>query len=169
MKATIRDRAALASVSPIDIGTYLRSSGWALAESSEDKASVWTKRDGAGPGEYEVLLPQRREFRDFPERVAELLQTLEAAENRSQIEILSHHEQAGPGRVTVEALVEDRIRNVIVELDETSYSVAAMAHDKRLPIYCEGELAKIQRSYRLNNPRGFDLYRKDDDASAAVG
>jgi hypothetical protein len=392
MKATIRDRAALASISPIDIGAYLRNSGWSLTESWEEKASIWTKHDGSTAGDYEVMLPQQRTFRDFPERVAELLQTLEVAENRSQIEILSdmtlasadvvrirvpnsdnadgtlafdqgvgliehardlfraaacaavkpkaryhsrrfdranqyvgslrlgqtergsyvvtviskvaaamvvpdpagtpldvedpferraivtlarsvasakraastfaasqqfslfqdaikdgvssnlcdalvglvgedgavrrlelsfswshgrplsspvpsqvelngdlvpilreasrvfkelspledfelvgqvitlhrHHEQAGPGRVTVEALVEDRIRNVNIEPDEASYSRAAMAHDKRLPIYCEGELAKVQRSYRLNNPRSFDLYRNDDDASATL-
>jgi hypothetical protein len=73
-----------------------------------------------------------------------------------------HHEQAGPGRITVEAVVEDRIRNVTIELNEQDYAVALEAHRDRKPVSCTGEIVKTVRSLRLNNPRGFALYSKED-------
>ena len=77
-----------------------------------------------------------------------------------------HHEHPGPGRITVEAVVEDRVRNVTIELNERDYSVALEAHRDRFPITCTGELVKSQRSLKLNNPRSFGLYQKEDSAPA---
>lgn len=73
-----------------------------------------------------------------------------------------HHEQAGPGRITVEAVVEDRIRNVTIELNEKDYAVALEAHRDRKPVSCTGEIVKTVRSLRLNNPRRFVLFTKED-------
>ncbi len=75
-----------------------------------------------------------------------------------------HHEQTGQGRITVEAVVDERIRNVTIELSERDYALALEAHRDRLPISCTGELVKLQRSLRLNNPRGFTLFTKEDAA-----
>ena len=75
-----------------------------------------------------------------------------------------HHEQTGPGKITVEGVVEDRIRNVTIELTEKDYAVALEAHRDRKPVTCTGEIVKTVRSLRLNNPRGFSLYKKEDAA-----
>ena len=87
MKVTIRDAAALRAIPPLDLAAYLRSSGWVLAERLGDKGAVWTRASGSGAS-LEILLPLRHELRDFTARMADALQALEAAEGRSQLDIL---------------------------------------------------------------------------------
>lgn len=87
MKATVRDIEALKSVQPLEFAAYLRASGWREYEHLPERASVWSLNDGSGGG-YEILLPLRRDFRDFTARISEALQTLEVVEQRSQLDIL---------------------------------------------------------------------------------
>jgi hypothetical protein len=86
MKATIRDLGILSQIRPLELAAYLRVNGWQVSEET-NKATYWTQRTTTGES-FEVLLPRRREVADFAQRISEALQTLEAAENRSQLEIL---------------------------------------------------------------------------------
>lgn len=83
----IRDR--IEALWPTTMTTYLRSRGWQRAGTVDDRATVWTL------GDVEVLVPQRRELRDFGLRMAEVLFTLEAVEQRSRLEILDAISSAG--------------------------------------------------------------------------
>src|SRR6266550_1453470 len=88
MKATIRDPEALRTIRPPDLITYLRATGWHLATRSE-RVSYWEKAVPQGTGTFEVLVPLRAEFGDFAARISDILETLEAVETRSQLEIFN--------------------------------------------------------------------------------
>ncbi len=64
MKATVRDIDALKSVQPLEFAAYLRANGWREHERVPERASVWFL-DSDSDGGYEILLPLRRDFRDF--------------------------------------------------------------------------------------------------------
>lgn len=85
MKATVHDARALRSVLPDDIRQYLSGSGWTQITASQ-LAAVYDRRlDGV---DYEILVPLSPQLRDFPERISEILQTLEVVEKRDQLQIL---------------------------------------------------------------------------------
>lgn len=85
MRATIRDIETLRSVRPLEVVAYLRAHQWQQAEILEGGA-IWTKEAG---GEFsEILLPLEVTLRDFPNRIAEVLATLEKVEGRSQLDIV---------------------------------------------------------------------------------
>lgn len=87
MRAAIHDIQMLRAIRPLDLMAYLRASGWRLSEESP-KAAFWEKAAEAGRS-FEVLAPRSSDFADFAARIGELLNTLEVAENRSQLEIFS--------------------------------------------------------------------------------
>ena len=80
MRATISDSAAMCTIRPVDIASYLRQAQWTEQEQDENKA-IWTRDD------FEVLVPLNSTFRDYPIRMAEVLDTLSAAEKRPQLEL----------------------------------------------------------------------------------
>jgi hypothetical protein len=82
MKVRITDRRVLESVQPLEVATYLRSAGWALAGRIGDAAWVWKQADET------VAVPENTEFADYARRLAELLDTLSQREQRSELEIL---------------------------------------------------------------------------------
>lgn len=88
MRATIRDVGVLSAIRPLEVASYLRSRGWAESSSVALTSSTWEKAASAGAG-YEILLPLNRHLRDYPYRINDVLTTLEAVEDRSQLEILS--------------------------------------------------------------------------------
>jgi hypothetical protein len=65
------------------ISEYLQSNGWQIENRIGDKATVWER------GDYEVVLPLRKELRDYVARLLDLLETLQEVENRSKLDILS--------------------------------------------------------------------------------
>lgn len=87
MKATIRDSQTLELIRPEDLETYLSARKWANQRPFGDVGAVYrrTKDDHR----YELLVPLTREIDDFPQRIADILRTLEVVEDRSQIEIIS--------------------------------------------------------------------------------
>lgn len=87
MRTTIRDRKVLESLSPIELSSYLRSSGWSWQSNFNNLAALWTRLDADG-NESETVVPRSRETADFPLRMAEVLATLEKIENRAQEEIV---------------------------------------------------------------------------------
>lgn len=83
MKATIRDPEVLAAIRPRDFIAHLRARGWQNSRTT-NSYSVWTLGD-----EYEVVLPSDVRFKDYALRISEALRTLEIAEERSQLEIVT--------------------------------------------------------------------------------
>jgi hypothetical protein len=71
----------------LELVQYLRANGWQQDRQIPDKASYWLGKGAAGE-ELEILLPMRTDFADYAARMAEVLHTLEVAEERSQLEIL---------------------------------------------------------------------------------
>lgn len=88
MRATIRDIGVLMAIRPLEVASYLRSRGWVEASSVALTSSTWEMQAISGPG-YEILLPLNRHLADYSYRVNDVLTTLEAVEDRSQLEILS--------------------------------------------------------------------------------
>lgn len=60
-----------------------------------------------------------------------------------------------PGRIIVLAFVDGTTRKVSVVLAPDDYVQAIQAHEKSIPITCEGDLLKEGRSYILSNPHHF--------------
>ena len=82
-----QDLETLKTLQPLNVAQYLRVNHWQEYRQVHDQASYWLGKDAAGE-EFEILLPLRPDFADFPLRIAEVLQTLEAAEGRNQTDIL---------------------------------------------------------------------------------
>ncbi len=112
MKATVRDIETLRSVQPLEFAAYLRASGWQEYQHIPERAAVWSLDDGSNGG-YEILLPLRRDFGDFVNRIGEALQTLEVVEQRSQLEILQE----------LETTAADIVRVRLTPPDSTSGSI----------------------------------------------
>lgn len=87
MKAIITDVEALRSLGPAEVALYLRNHGWKLSREIGNKGAVWQKNPGK-PHAPELLLPLRHDLDDYAERMAEVLQTLETSEGRSQLDVL---------------------------------------------------------------------------------
>lgn len=116
MKATVRDIDTLKSVQPLEFVAYLRANGWQEYEHIPERASVWSLDSGSNGG-YEILLPLRRDFRDFANRISEALYTLEVAEQRSQLEILQELGTASADIVRVRINPSDAM-NGSIPLDD---------------------------------------------------
>ena len=86
MRATVRDSQAFDALRPLEVVSYLRATGWIQQQVHPERYSVWSR--GNGTGDYEIVVPLTR-FRDFALRMSEVLTTLESAEQRSQLEILT--------------------------------------------------------------------------------
>jgi len=86
MKVMIRDRDALLSIRPLDVVAYLRTHGWIEARDSPIKGIWLLRRDRK---EFEILTPLDHRFVDYPNRVSDMLRTLEIVEGRSQLQILT--------------------------------------------------------------------------------
>lgn len=67
------------------------------------------------------------------------------------------------GNVTVQTLIEDRPRRVVIELEDADYDIAVTAHRDSRAIRCVGLLVKEGRSHRLRNPRQFELTPLDGE------
>ena len=87
MKAIITDIKALQSLGPAEVALYLKTHEWKLSREIGNKGAVWQKNQGT-PHAPELLLPLRHDLDDYAERMAEVLQTLEIDEGRSQLDVL---------------------------------------------------------------------------------
>jgi len=173
MIVTVRDPEILKHLEPESVRTYLQTHRWLEVRQIEDKASIWNRHSETGE-ELEIFLPLKPEFLDFPRRMAEVLQTLEIAENRSQLEILSNlltsapnitiqgivtnlQEGAATGKVTLTGVIVGKLRRLQLELAEPVYELAVKAYQARIPVICQGDLVKQGRSFLLQNTHHFTL------------
>lgn len=74
---------------------------------------------------------------------------------------LRRDEQQTEGTITISGLVDGNLRKVAVVLEGDKYAEAVEAHHHRLPVWCEGELSRAGRSFRLDHPRKFTVVRED--------
>lgn len=88
MKFIRCDKELLQSLRPMDISHYLRVNGWKHIEDIESKGAVWRWHNQAGE-QAEILLPLDKSLSDFANRMADLLHTLEAVEQRSRQMIIN--------------------------------------------------------------------------------
>jgi hypothetical protein len=92
MKVTIKDREVLQALDSEAVADYLLAYGWKQVEQIGDKGTAW-KLCAEQNREYEILLPLRRTVGDYVLRMADILRTLEVAEQRSQLDIWNDIEQ----------------------------------------------------------------------------
>src|SRR3990172_2873870 len=83
MKASVRDKQVLAAIRPLELVAYLRATGWSQARVTEGRWGTWVRG-----GDFEIAVPLNRDLGDFVLRMADALRSLEAVEDRSQLEIL---------------------------------------------------------------------------------
>src|SRR6266567_8729063 len=139
MKAAIRDTQILRAVSLLDITAYLRANGWRRAEESA-KAAYWQRSDEAEHG-YEILVPRRSEFADFPARIGEVLSTLEVVENRSQLEIFNDLITSNADVIRVRTHSRDGEDNGSLSLED-----GVMLHEKVREMILAAACATIRKS-----------------------
>lgn len=74
---------------------------------------------------------------------------------------LERSKQYGTGIVTVSGIIEGKKYKVKIELSESDYEIAVLAHQTWNEISCQGELIKEGNYYRLYNPVNFQIVRDD--------
>lgn len=84
MRVDVLDTLTLSALQPAQLAAYMRSHGWRDLR-ADGRAMTWQRF--LGDEEFEALVPERRTA-DYVLRVRELVQTLEAVEQRSQLDLL---------------------------------------------------------------------------------
>lgn len=122
------------------------------------------RRPSEQDDDYVIDLPLDPSFRDFRRRMWEVLDTLAVASGRPRTVLVTELKEASAehhadfalegsvvalessdtedgGHATVLGSVDGRPRRVRVHLDPEDYKLAIRAHDERVLLRCEGELA----------------------------
>lgn len=86
MNVDVRDAKVLKSVTPLEVATYLRASGWSRESQLGDKAIVWQLLKNNES--HELLVPLRSDLGDYSTRISEILEVLSQITKRSQLQIL---------------------------------------------------------------------------------
>ena len=94
MRVQIRDRDALSSISIANMRAYLTAAGWEdTGRWGERPVDVFaTERHGRT---WEVLVPHRADLGGYAENMANMLEVLEAVEDRSQLALFQDMANAG--------------------------------------------------------------------------
>ena len=176
MKVTVGNAQIIKNIEPQELRDYLQSHGWHKDGQFLDNATIWHKQV-VEEGEFEILLPNTKNVRDYIPRIREAIETLAASENLSQLEILSDfinnypnlklqgivtqiatpHEYKLSGEITIVCPVFDKLRKIKTELKDHNYILAIKAYQERLPIVCMGDLFKENDIFILKSPRGFQI------------
>lgn len=176
MKAIVCDVDILSHLQPENVEVYLQATGWHQRNRIPDKVSIWT-RDTFSEDKLKIQLPVDQEFDDYPRRMYEIMETLEKAENRSQLDIVSelitviphtqvqgivmqiHNPNADrlSGNITLLGVVVDKLRKIQIELIDNEYILAIKAYQERLPVVCTGDLIKDKNVFILKNTDNFTL------------
>lgn len=177
MNVIISDVSILSHIQPQHVEHYLDSHGWHERNRIENRVSIWT-RDTFMVDKLKIQVPLDLDFDDYPRRMYEIMETLEKAENRSQLDILSELvtnipnitiqgmvTQVGSqntngklaGEVFLMGIVVDKLRKIKTELIGQEYLNAQTAYQERSPIRCTGDLIKQDDTFILLNPHNFTL------------
>lgn len=137
----------LSAIHPPEIAVYLRANGWNEGRFIPDKLSIWTRRTEAG--EFEILLPLRR-VRDFSSRIAEVFRTLELAEGRPQLEIITDVISTRADIVRISADVDAADGSILLE------KAVALVHGIRDMMFAAAS-ATIQRAAVLPKEKAAEV------------
>jgi hypothetical protein len=173
MKVTVNDLDILKAIQPQQVVTYLQNKGWHEQRQIAEQASIWTQKTDSGE-EFQIVLPLNSDIPGFPVSMNIMLETLEIAERRSQLEILDELISCLPnvqvqgivtdlnngsltGQVTLMGCAVGQFRKIYVELTDAEYSLAVKAYEERSPVVCTGDLIKEDNAFLLKNYRKFTL------------
>ncbi|MGL5062400.1 MAG: hypothetical protein ACRC62_20680 [Microcoleus sp.] len=176
MNANVKDLELLKNLQPDVISYYLEAKGWKKTQQIGDRAIIWASSNLRSESP-QIVLPLNSNLPDFPLSMNLMLETLEAIENRSQMEILAdliakvphttihgvvmqiHTPNADKlsGKITLLGVIADKLRKIHTELAGKDYILAIEAYQERLPFLCTGDLIKEDRSFTLKNPHNFTL------------
>ncbi|PAX56986.1 hypothetical protein [Brunnivagina elsteri] len=177
MKAIISDVNILNQLQPQQLEIYLKAKGWREHSRIPEKVSIWI-RDTYSEDKLKIQLPIDNNFDDYALRISEILEILERAENRSQIDILGELIANYPnltiqgvvtqimtppnsdilsGKITLLGIVFDKMQEIKVELANHEYVTAIKAYQERLAVACTGDLMKENNVFVLKNPRKFQI------------
>ena len=176
MIVTVRDPSILSNLDPMQITAYLQSRGWLQESRVDDKESVWViSINDEEYDEFSITLPLNPKTRSYALRMAEILETLERAEDRSQLDILSDlvtniplveiqglvirlTEYKNSGNAIIMGFVVGKPQQIQIRLNEEEYKLAQMAYTERLVVESTGDLIKDNGIFVLSNKREFALY-----------
>jgi len=174
---SFKDSQILKTVNPEVIQTHLQATGWQeTGRIYNDAGAIWRLKKDADP-EYEILLPLQHDLGDYAERISDILKTLSAVENRSQVDILSEFITNYPnftvlgivmqiatpsidklsGEITLLGAIFERLQEIKTSLADHDYILAIKAYQERLPIRCTGDLVKVDNHFILRNPQNFQI------------
>ncbi|MEW6496994.1 MAG: hypothetical protein AB1589_31400 [Cyanobacteriota bacterium] len=171
MKATVRDLDILKAIQPDQVATYLQEKGWHEKRQIAEHASIWSLKSDSGE-EFQIVLPLNSEIPGFPVSMNIVLETLEIAEGRSQLEILDDLISCVPNiqvqgivttlnkgsqtsQVTLMGCAVGKFCKIYVELTDAEYSLAVKAYQERSPVVCTGDLIRQDKTFILKNPHHF--------------
>jgi hypothetical protein len=171
MKATVKDLDILKAIQPQQVATYLQSKGWHEQRQIAEQASIWTQRTSSGE-EFQIVIPLNSEIPGFPVSMNIVMETLEIAEERSQLEILDDliscvpnvqvqgivtdlHNGFLTGQVTLMGCAVGKFCKIYVELTDSEYTLAVKAYQERSPVACTGDLIKQDNAFILKHLRNF--------------
>ncbi len=131
MRVEIRDNEVFASLSHVNVRSYLNGAGWQNRGSYQGKATVHIMAD-AGGREWEVLLPSREDLGDYARRMVEAVRYIAKAEQRSELDVLCDLENAGKDLIRVRVPQADQdgsipIRSGVVLYEEARSLLLAAA------------------------------------------
>jgi hypothetical protein len=173
MIVTVRDPNILSNLDPQKLTTYLKARGWMRESHIDGKESVWVySKNDEEYDEYDITLPLNRTTRSYALRMAEILETLEKVEERSQLDILSDlittipnisiqgivTKLSQPNNITVMGFIIAKPELINIKLNPEDYLRATTAYNERLPITCTGDLIKDNNTFSLVNHHSFALY-----------
>ncbi|QFS52296.1 hypothetical protein [Nostoc sphaeroides] len=177
MIVSVRDPNILSNLDPQQLINYLMARGWQpenLGGNANNQESVWVLTASSG-SEFDITLPLHRKTRSFALRMAEILETLEKAEGRSQLDILSDLVTLIPNveipgmvirlaesnhtlNVIIMGFVIGKPQEIHTLFHSEEYQLARMAYTERLAVVCTGDLIKQNGNFVLLKPSGLALY-----------
>ncbi|MDF5712530.1 MAG: hypothetical protein PUP93_01270 [Rhizonema sp. NSF051] len=138
----MRDPNILSNLYPQQLINYLIARGWQqenLEHNANNQESVWFLTTSSG-SEFDITLPLNRKTRSFALRMAEILETLEKAEGRSQLDMLSD---------LVTCIPNVEIQGMVIRLAESSHTFNV--------IFMGFVLGKPQEIHTLLNEQEYQL------------
>ena len=176
MIVTVRDPSILSNLDPMQLTAYLQSRGWLQESRVDDKESVWViSINDEEYDEFSITLPLNPNTRSYALRMAEILEILERAEERSQLDILSDlvtnipnveiiglvirlTEHKNAGNAIIMGFVVGKPQQIQIRLNEEEYKLAQMAYTEHLVVESTGDLIKDNGIFVLSNKIKFALY-----------
>ena len=147
-KATIRDPQAISSLEPLDVSAYLRTRGWNMLRSTPGKEVIW-ERPSAEETPFEIQLPLDRNYRDFALRMAEVLDTLSLAEDRSQLEVFRDLQTAALDLVRIRLMAKESTDGTL----PIEQGVQLIEHARDLVMASACATAQPRTWYQRNRPQ----------------